>query len=71
MDLSILRVGAGMPMANACVPANIWVLFLQPGHPYDDVVAGNLCDNKIYPVAALDTSAVTHAHNMPYDGSGA
>jgi hypothetical protein len=58
-------------MPNACVPANFWVLLSQPNHPSDNVVAGNICNNKNYRVAALDTSAVAHAHHMPYNGGGA
>ncbi len=58
-------------MPNACVPVNIRVLLLQPGHFQNNIVAGNISDDEIYCMAVLDTGAFAHAHHMPYNGSGA
>ncbi len=55
-------------MPNACVPANIWVLLLQPGHHQDDVVAGIIGNDKVDRMASLDASAVKHALYILYDG---
>jgi hypothetical protein len=50
-----------MPMPNVYILVKKWVLTLQPGSNYNDIVAGNVGDNKAYCMVALDTNTAAHA----------
>ncbi len=56
-------------MLYTCIWLNIKVLHLQPGHSYNDIVAGNISNNKIYCMAMFNTSAIAYVHHMAYKDS--